>query len=107
MTRSTKKGPFIDPKLLKKVLALKQGDKTAIKTWSRDSTISPEMVGFYFAVHNGKDFIQIFTTEDMVGYKLGEFSPSKKFVKHGGKIQKDLETKVASTAAEAPKAKAK
>ncbi|MEK7162827.1 MAG: 30S ribosomal protein S19 [Patescibacteria group bacterium] len=94
MSRSSKKGPYVDPKLLKKIANLKIDDKTAIKTWSRDSEISPEMVGFTFAVHNGKDFISVKATEEMVGHYLGEFSPTRKFIKHGGKIQKDLEKKV-------------
>lgn len=95
MSRSSKKSPYVDPKLLKKIANLKPGDKTAVKTWSRDSEISPEMVGFTFAVHNGKDFISVRVSEEMVGHYLGEFSPTKKFIKHGGKIQKDLEKNVA------------
>ncbi len=91
MGRSTKKGPYVDPKLLKKIAGLKSGDKTVVKTWSRSSEISPEMVGFTFAVHNGKDFIEITVTEDMVGHRFGEFSPTRKFTKHGGKMQKALE----------------
>lgn len=93
MSRSLKKGPYIDPKLLKKVEKLKQGDKTVVKTWSRRSMISPEMIGFIFGVHNGKDFIQVLITEEMVGHLLGEFSPTRKFVRHGGKIQKEIEAK--------------
>ena len=93
MSRSLKKGPYIDEKLMKKVGNLKAGDKTVIKTWARSSVISPEMVGFTFGVHNGKQHIEVFVTEDMVGHKLGEFSPTKKFVKHGGKMQKELEKK--------------
>ncbi len=93
MSRSSKKGPFVDPKLLKKISDLKPGVKTVIKTWSRASEISPEMVGFTFGVHNGKDFISVSVSEDMVGHRLGEFSPTRKFVKHGGKIQKAIETK--------------
>lgn len=98
MSRSAKKGPYVDEKLLKKVSRLQErslpgGDagKTIIKTWGRDCTISPEMVGFTFGVHNGKDFIPVFIGEDMVGHKLGEFSLTRKFVRHGGKIQKELE----------------
>lgn len=91
MTRSLKKGPYIDEKLLKKVRKLQQGDKTIIKTWARACTIIPEMVGFTFGVHNGKEHIPVMVTEDMVGHKLGEFSPTTKFVRHGGKIQKGLE----------------
>lgn len=92
MSRSLKKGPFIDAKLLKKIGKLKTGDKTVIKTWSRSSTISPEMVGFTLGIHNGKGFVEVFISEDMVGHKLGEFSPTRKFVKHGGKKQKEAET---------------
>ena len=91
MSRSTKKGPWVDPKLLKKIGKMKSGDHTPVKTWSRDSEISPEMVGYVFAVHNGKDFIEISISEEMVGHKLGEFSPTRKFVRHGGKMQKEIE----------------
>jgi len=91
MSRSLKKGPYIDENLLKKVAALKQGDKQQIKTWSRRATITPEMVGFTFAVHNGKDFIVVQVAEDMVGHKLGEFSPTTKFSRHGGRMQKEIE----------------
>ncbi len=92
MSRSLKKGPYVDAKLLKKIAKLKSGDKTVIKTWARASTIIPEMVGFTFGIHNGKDHIQVFITEDMVGHKLGEFSLTRKFVKHGGKMQKERES---------------
>ena len=88
MARSLKKGPFVHPSLLKKLAKLKQGDQTPIKTWSRSSTITPQMVGFVFAVHNGKDFIPVRVVENMVGHKLGEFSPTRKFVRHGGKMKK-------------------
>lgn len=91
MARSLKKGPYVDPRLLEKISKVKKGDKTIIKTWSRNSTITPEMVGLNFGVHNGKDHIQVFVVENMVGHKLGEFSPTRKFVKHGGKIQKAIE----------------
>lgn len=91
MTRSLKKGPYVDEKLLKKISKVKPGEKVIIKTWSRKSTISPEMVGFTFGVYNGKIHIEVFATEEMVGHKLGEFSPTRKFVRHGGKMQKDLE----------------
>ncbi len=93
MTRSLKKGPYVDERLLKKIAgkdALKTG---VIKTWSRASQISPEMIGFIFGVHNGKNHIEVLVTEDMVGHRLGEFSLTRKFVKHGGKMQKELETK--------------
>ncbi len=95
MSRSSKKGPYVDIKLLKKIANLKVGDRTVVKTWSRDSEISPEMIGFTFGIHNGKDFIQVTVTEEMVGHHLGEFSPTKKFIKHGGKIQKGIEKKTA------------
>ncbi len=91
MSRSQKKGPYVDPKLLKKIAGLKPNNRDVIKTWSRNSEISPEMVGFVFGVHNGKEFIEVSVNEDMVGHHLGEFSPTKKFFKHGGKIQKELE----------------
>lgn len=92
MSRSLKKGPFIDAKLIKKIQDRKPGDKSVIKTWSRACTIAPEMVGYTFGVHNGREFISVFVTEDMVGHKLGEFSPTRKFNRHGGKMQKELET---------------
>lgn len=93
MSRSLKKGPYVDRKLLEKVSRLKLGDKTVIKTWARSSVISPEMIGFMFGVHNGKDFIQVTATEEMVGHTLGEFSPTRKFTRHGGKMQKEIEAK--------------
>ncbi len=92
MARSIKKGVYSDPKLLKKVSKLKAGDKTIIKTWSRASTITPDMVGFNFGVHNGRVHITVFATEDMVGHKLGEFAATRKFTRHGGKMQKEIET---------------
>jgi len=98
MSRSIKKGPWVDPKLLKKISKLKFGDKTIIKTWSRDSMISPEMVGFTFGVHNGKTHISVTIIEEMVGHRLGEFSFTRKFVKHGGRMQRELEQKAAETA---------
>ena len=104
MSRSSKKGPFVDPKLMKKISKLKTGDKTVIKTWSRDSEIAPEMVGFIICVHNGRSHIEVLIKEEMVGHRLGEFSPTRKFVKHGGKMQRELE--VAAQAAEAQKAAA-
>lgn len=93
MSRSLKKGPYIDEKLLKKVSKLKPGDGTVIKTWARSCTIIPEMIGFTFGVHNGKEHIPVKATEEMVGHKLGEFSPTTKFVRHGGKIQREIEKK--------------
>lgn len=94
MARSLKKGPYVDEKLLEKVKRLKPGNKTVIKTWSRAATISPEMVGFTFGVHNGKIHVPVFISEDMVGHKLGEFAPTRKFTRHGGKMQRELEQKV-------------
>lgn len=85
MSRSLKKGPFADPRLMEKIKNLKPGDKTMIKTWSRDSVIFPEMVGLTIGVHNGKQHLPVFITENMVGHKLGEFSPTRKFVAHGGR----------------------
>ncbi len=89
MSRSLKKGPFIDPKLLEKVQKNKPGSKVSIKTWSRDSTIFPEMVGMTFLVHQGKNFVTVIPSENMVGHKLGEFAPTRKFLRHGGKMAKD------------------
>ncbi|MDZ7785644.1 MAG: 30S ribosomal protein S19 [Candidatus Saccharibacteria bacterium] len=88
MSRSLKKGPFIDPKLEKKVQALGKEDRTIIKTWARSSTISPDFVGRTIAVHNGKVHVPVHVTENMVGHKLGEFAPTRKFRKHGGKLAK-------------------
>ncbi|MBI5466882.1 MAG: 30S ribosomal protein S19 [Candidatus Kerfeldbacteria bacterium] len=102
MGRSLKKGPFIDPKLLAKLSKLRVGDKTVIKTWSRDSMITPAMVGFTIGVHNGRQHTPVFVVENMVGHRLGEFSPTKKFVRHGGRMQKELETKQTETAKAAP-----
>lgn len=85
MPRSLKKGPFVDEKLMKKVdKALHAGDKKIIKTWSRRSTIVPEFIGLTFAVHNGKQFVPVYVTENMVGHKLGEFSPTRTFRGHAG-----------------------
>jgi len=100
MTRSLKKGPFVAAHLQKKVDKLRPGDKTVVKTWSRSSTITPGMVGFTFGVHNGKDFIQVRVVENMVGHKLGEFAPTRKFVRHAGK------TAAAAAPAAAPAAAA-
>ena len=93
MTRSLKKGPFIDPKLLNKIEGRKPSATGVIKTWSRASQISPEMVGFTFGVHNGRQHIEVFISEEMVGHRLGEFSLTRKFVRHGGKMQKEQEQK--------------
>ena len=94
MSRSLYKGPYVDEKVLKKVDGKKPEDfKAPIKIWARASVISPEMVGFTFGVHNGKDHIEVLVTEDMVGHRFGEFSPTKKFYRHGGKMQKELDQK--------------
>ena len=92
MSRSLKKGPYVDEKLLKKVGKFRAGDKVIIKTWARDCTIIPEMIGFTFGVHNGRVHVPVFVTEDMIGHKLGEFSLTRKFVRHGGRMQRELET---------------
>jgi small subunit ribosomal protein S19 len=93
MTRSIVKGPYVDPKLLKKIQGKRAENTAPIKTWARDSQISPEMVGFKFLVHNGKEHIEVLVSEDMVGHRLGEFALTRKFIKHGGKMQKELEMK--------------
>lgn len=93
MPRSLKKGSFVDPRLLEKISRLKPGDKAVIKTWSRDSMVVPEMIGYNIAVHNGRIHIPLFVNENMVGHKLGEFAPTRKFTRHGGKMQKDMEIK--------------
>lgn len=89
MSRSLKKGPYVNEKLLAKVKSLQLGSKEVIKTWDRASTITPEMVGFTIGVHNGKQHIPVFVVEDMVGHKLGEFAQTRKFIRHGGKLQKE------------------
>jgi len=93
MTRSLRKGPYVDERLLKKIEGKKPADLKVIKTWARSSQISPEMVGFTFGVHNGREHIPVLVTEEMVGHRLGEFSPTRKFYRHGGKMQKELEKK--------------
>ncbi len=93
MARSLKKGPYIDENLLKKIAGKKGSTTATIKTWARRSQISPEMVGFTFGVHNGRIHIDVLVTEDMVGHRLGEFSSSRKFLRHGGKMQKEIELK--------------
>jgi small subunit ribosomal protein S19 len=90
MSRSLKKGAFIDERLLEKIEKAKNsGDRKPIKTWSRASTITPSMVGITFAVHNGKNFIDVLVDENMISHKLGEFSPTRKFIRHGGKMAKE------------------
>jgi len=93
MARSLSKGPYVEERLLKKIAGKKPATSGVIKTWSRRSQISPEMIGFTFGVHNGRAHIEVLVTEDMVGHRLGEFSPTRKFVRHGGKMQKELELK--------------
>ncbi|KND48360.1 MAG: ribosomal protein S19 [Parcubacteria bacterium C7867-002] len=93
MSRSLNKGPYVDENLLKKIAGKKPSETGTIKTWSRRSQIAPEMVGFTFGVYNGRVHIDVLATEDMVGHRLGEFSPTRKFVRHGGKMQKDIELK--------------
>lgn len=88
--RSAKKGPYVDEKLMKKVAARKPG-AGSIKTWARSSSIAPEFVGYTFAVHTGKNFDDVYVSEDMVGHKLGEFAPTTRFTRHGGKMQKEAE----------------
>ncbi len=110
MSRSLKKGPYIHPKLMKKVTQavaqLQQGQKVgAIRTWSRSSTVIPEMVGLRFEVHNGRKFIEVFIDENKVGHKLGEFSPTRTFYVHGGKMAKE-QAAAAAAAAKAQVAKA-
>lgn len=96
MPRSLKKGPWVDPKLLKKVKQAKGKEGLVIKTWSRASTITPEMVGLTFGVYNGKEHIPVKIREEMVGHKLGEFAPTTKFLRHGGKMQRELEKEAKS-----------
>ncbi|MDP3901119.1 MAG: 30S ribosomal protein S19 [bacterium] len=91
MARSLKKGPYVSERLQRRVEGKKPGEVELIKTWERSAVISPEMIGHAFAVHNGKEFIQVKPTEEMVGHKLGEFAATTKFVRHGGKMQKELE----------------
>lgn len=103
MARSLKKGPYVDERLMEKIKKLKSGSREVVKTWARDCAISPEMVGFTFGVHNGKEFIQVKATEEMVGHRLGEFSPTTKFHRHGGKMQRGLESKAVEKEAEKTK----
>lgn len=107
MSRSLKKGVFVNEKLAKKVAAARALNlRKPIKTWARASTITPDMVGMTFGVHNGKDFVSVLVDENMIGHRLGEFSPTRKFVRHGGKIQKDLEKAAAAGTAQTPAAPA-
>lgn len=104
MSRSLYKGPYVDEKLLKKIAGKKPAEAIVFKTWARNSVIAPEMVGFIFGVHNGKVHIDVLVTEDMVGHKLGEFSPTKTFRRHGGKMQKELDVKKKESEVAAAKA---
>ena len=104
MTRSIKKGRYVYENLLKKINGKNPEEVGVIKTWARDSMISPEMVGYTFGVHNGKQHIPVLVTEDMVGHRLGEFSPTKKFLRHGGRIQKELDQKKREAEIQAAKA---
>ncbi|PCH91649.1 30S ribosomal protein S19 [Candidatus Kaiserbacteria bacterium] len=104
MTRSLKKGPYVDLKLMKKIDGKTPENTDVIKTWARRSDIAPEMVGFTFGVHNGRTHTEVLVTDDMVGHKLGEFSPTKTFHRHGGKMQKEMETKKKETEIAAAKA---
>lgn len=112
MSRSLKKGPYVDEKLMKKVSNRKPA-AGSIKTWARASQIAPEFIGYTFSVHTGKNFEEVFVTEDMVGHRLGEFAPTTKFLRHGGKMQKEIEMKAkeaeiaAATAAKATATDAK
>ena len=98
MSRSLKKGPYVHPSLLKHMARTHVGSKAVIKTWARSSSITPEMIGFTFGVHNGRNFIEVKVMEDMVGHHLGEFAPTRKFVRHGGKMQKEIEQKAQEAA---------
>lgn len=89
MSRSLKKGPYLDEKLLAKIKKMKLGDKTVIKTWARSSVITPEMVGFTIGVHNGKTHLPVYIIENMVGHRLGEFAPTRKFISHGGRMARE------------------
>ena len=103
MARSLKKGPYIHPSILKHMSRIRAGSKAVIKTWARAYMITPEMVGYLFGVHNGRTFVEVQISEDIVGHRLGEFSPTRKFIRHGGKMQREMEQKAAT--AEAEKAK--
>jgi small subunit ribosomal protein S19 len=94
MSRSTKKGPFVDEKLIKRIISMNEkAEKKVIKTWSRSSTIFPDMIGHTIAVHDGRKHVPIYITEDMVGHKLGEFAPTRTFRGHGAHVEKSTELK--------------
>jgi small subunit ribosomal protein S19 len=103
MARSAKKGPYVDERVLKKVMGKKPEQTGVIKTWSRSCDIHPDMIGFTFGVHNGKTHVEVFVTEDMVGHKLGEFALTRKFIRHGGKMQKEIDQKKKQSEIEAAK----
>lgn len=103
MPRSLKKGPFVDERLLRKVRSQAAGERRPLRTWSRSSTIIPDMVGMTFEVHNGRGFTTVKATEDMVGYRLGEFAPTRKFLRHGGRMAKEEEQAASASAAVAAK----
>src|SRR3989338_4745490 len=107
MSRSLKKGPYVNERLIKKIKNLRPGDKTIIKVWDRACTITPEMVGFTIGVHNGKTHVPVFLVENMVGHKLGEFAPTRKFLRHGGRMQREQEQAAATAAAAKPAAESK
>lgn len=98
MSRSLKKGPYVDERLLKKIANVRRGEKTVIKTWSRACVIIPEMVGYTIGVHNGKEHVPVLIVENMVGHRLGEFSLTRKFIKHGGRMQREQEIEAADKA---------
>lgn len=104
MARSLKKGPYVHPSIPKWMARAAPGRGTPIRTWARASTITPEMVGYVFAVHNGRAFVEVRISEEMVGHRLGEFSPTRKFIRHGGRVQRELEIKAqeAAKAASSP-----
>ncbi|MBU2595902.1 30S ribosomal protein S19 [Patescibacteria group bacterium] len=99
MSRSLKKGPYIDERILNKISRMAKNDKTVIKVWNRAAVITPEMVGFVFGVHNGKDHLKVQVVEEMVGHRLGEFSPTRRFLKHGGRMAREEEQAQRSTQA--------
>lgn len=105
MARSLKKGPYVHPSIIEKLSRARVGDMVVIKTWSRDSTITPEMIGVTFLVHNGRTFTEVKAREEMVGHHLGEFAPTRKFLRHGGRMQKEIEQKAAQAETEKTKTK--
>lgn len=106
MSRSLKKGPYVHPSLLKHMKRISPGSRALIKTWARSSVITPEMIGYTFGVHNGRVFIEVKIMEDMVGHRLGEFALTRKFIKHGGRMQKEIEQKAEVAEKEKGKAEA-